>query len=429
MNIETLIQYDREHIWHPYTSATNPRKQFLVESAQGVMLELADGQVLIDGMSSWWSAIHGYNNLVLNEALIKQSRKMNHVMFGGLTHEPAIELSKLLIDITPDPLQHIFLADSGSISVEVAMKMALQYQFNRDKKEKKRFGSLRNGYHGDTFGAMSLCDPVTGMHSLFDGSIQKQLFLPAPSTPFGEKLNEKDRKDLERFFNNHHTELAAVIVEPIVQGTGGMRFYSAEYLVELRRLCNEYDTLLIFDEIATGFGRTGTLFASEHADICSDILCIGKALTGGQMTLAATLTTKKVALGVCKGDSVLMHGPTFMGNPLACSVAVASCKLLLESDWVSKIDKINLILRSELSKADSIEGVKEVRTLGAIGVIELNESVDMEIIQPMFVEAGVWVRPFGKLVYTMPPYIITENELKTLTQKMVSVVQEYLKTS
>jgi len=420
------IQFDREHIWHPYTSATKPQKQFLVESAQGVVLHMADGKELIDGMSSWWSAIHGYNHPVLNEALLAQSQKMNHVMFGGLTHQPAIELSRLLIEITPEPLQHIFLADSGSISVEVAMKMALQYQFNSGKTEKRRFGSLCNGYHGDTFGAMSLSDPITGMHSLFEGSIQKQIFITAPSTPFGEPLNETDAKALNRFFLNHHTELAAIILEPIVQGAGGMRFYSAEYLTEVKRLCELHDVLLIIDEIATGFARTGKLFASEHSDICADILCLGKALTGGQMTLAATLTTKEVAHGVCKGDSVLMHGPTFMGNPLACAVAVASCKLLLESDWQNRIETINTVLSSELSKAQEIDGVQEVRTLGAIGVIELEESVDMTIIQPMFVDAGVWIRPFGKLVYTMPPYTISEAELQTLTEKMVEVVREYL---
>lgn len=419
-----MLEFDQKHIWHPYTSMTHPIEAYPVESAKGVEITLSDGTVLIDGMSSWWSAIHGYNHPRLNGALIAQSRKMNHMMFGGLTHEPAIELSRLLIEITPDLLQHIFLADSGSISVEVAMKMALQYFFNKEETKKTRFAALRNGYHGDTFGAMSVCDPVTGMHSLFSDTIQKQLFLPSPSSPFGEELNDKDRDDLHTFFADHHGELAALILEPVVQGAGGMRFYSAEYLKEVRLLCDRYQVLLIADEIATGFGRTGKLFACEYAEITPDILCVGKSLTGGQMSLAATLTTTKVANTVCAGDSVLMHGPTFMGNPLACAVALESTRLLLEGEWERRVAEISNLLRYGLEPAREIEGVRDVRCIGAIGVIELEKPVDMKIVQDLFVQEGIWIRPFGKLIYTMPPFIITDEQCRILTAKIIRVVQK-----
>lgn len=422
-----MLQYDRDHIWHPYTSMTTPLTPYGVESADGVKLYLSDGSVLIDGMSSWWSAIHGYNVPELNEALVEQSKKMNHVMFGGLTHEPAIELSKLLIEITPDKLQHIFLADSGSISVEVAMKMAIQYHYNRGNTKKTTFAALRNGYHGDTIGAMSLCDPVTGMHSLFAETIQKQIFLPAPTTPFGSPLNKTDSDNLESYLGEHSETLAAFVLEPIVQGAGGMRFYSAEYLKKARELCDTYDILLIADEIATGFGRTGKLFACEHASITPDILCIGKALTGGQMTMAATLTTTHVAETVSADNSVLMHGPTFMANPLACAVALASTRLLLESPWQERIRSIETQLTVALNELRKNKNVEDIRTLGAIGVVELKENVVMSEIQPLFVEAGVWIRPFGKLVYTMPPYIISNEELKLLTNGLKHGLQLFFK--
>ncbi len=425
MITKEMLEFDKKHIWHPYTSATKPIEAYPVESADGVMLTLSNGDKLIDGMSSWWSAIHGYNHPRLNEALRLQSEKMNHVMFGGLTHEPAIALSQLLLEITPEPLQHIFLADSGSISVEVAMKMALQYQLNSGFAEKKRFGSLRSGYHGDTFGAMSVCDPVTGMHTLFAESITPQYFLPTPETPFNEPLLERDETALNLFFEQYHSELSAVILEPIVQGAGGMRMYSPEYLTRVRGLCDKYNILMIADEIATGFGRTGKLFACEHAGIAPDILCIGKALTGGQMTLAATLATSKVAKGVCTGDSVLMHGPTFMGNPLACAVALASTKLLLSTDWEKKVKKIESILTKELSVLKCHEDINEVRVLGAIGAIELKTTINMKVIQPLFVEHGIWLRPFGKVIYTMPPYIISDEELVILTTKIVTVINSY----
>ncbi len=422
-----MLEFDRNHIWHPYTSMTNPLIVYPVESAVGSRITLTDGRVLIDGMSSWWSAIHGYNVPRLNEALRIQSEKMNHIMFGGLTHQPAIELSQLLIKITPKPLQHIFLADSGSIAVEVALKMAIQYQVNRGKSSKRRFGALRKGYHGDTFGAMSVSDPETGMHHLFGDTIATNHFLPAPTTPFGEQLNGVDRENIHQFFKKNSNELAAILIEPIVQGAGGMRFYSAEYIKELRTLCSENDVLLIADEIATGFGRTGKLFACEHAAIVPDILCLGKALTGGQMTLAATLTTTAVAHQICAEDSVLMHGPTFMANPLACAVALESTKILLESPWQDRVVSIASYLKDSLMHLESVPGVSNVRTLGAIGVIETKTPVIMNHIQPLIVDAGIWIRPFGKLIYTMPAFTIEKNELEKLGESTGHIVKKYLK--
>lgn len=411
----SATEIDQQHIWHPYSAIGSGHAIFHIESANGCRLKLKDGRELIDGTASWWSAIHGYNNLDMNAALEKQLSKMSHVMFGGLTHDPAIELAAKLVEISPDSLETVFFSDSGSVAVEVAMKMAIQYWASKHQPSKQRFISARNGYHGDTFGAMSVCDPVTGMHSLFSDALAKQYFIPAPLAPFGELCDEAELAELRTTLELHHLKIAAVIIEPIVQGAGGMRFYSADYLEKVRILADEFGVLLIFDEIATGFGRTGKLFACEHTTITPDIMCIGKALTGGYMTLAATLTSKEISETICSGEpGVFMHGPTFMANPLACTAALTSTKLLLASPWQARIKNIEQQLRSNLKPCEALESVKEVRVLGAIGVVELHEAVDMHIIQPLFVEQGVWIRPFGKLVYVMPPYIITDSELKTL---------------
>ena len=424
MNNNELKAFDQKHIWHPYTSATEPQPTQLVTSANGVRLKLDDGRELIDGMASWWSAIHGYNHPKLNKAIKNQIDKMAHVMFGGITHEPAIKLCKTLVDITPKELQHVFLADSGSISVEVAMKMAVQYCQAQGKPNKQKMLSLRGGYHGDTFAAMSVCDPETGMHHLFNNTINKQVFTERPSCRFDIKNSETYTpdaiNDLEKTIKSQHNELAAIILEPIVQGAGGMWFYHPEYLRQVRKLCDEYDLLLIADEIATGFGRTGKLFACEWANITPDILCVGKALTGGYMTLAATLTSKKIANGISAKGGVFMHGPTFMGNPLACAVANESLSLLLASNWQSKIKELEKNLSIELAPAKKSNSVKEVRVLGAIGVIEMKEPVDTIKAQAFFVEHGVWVRPFGRLVYIMPPYIISTSDLTTVCKAMVA---------
>ena len=429
MNSSDLKDFDRQHIWHPYTSATNPLPTQLVESADGVRLTLDNGQQLIDGMASWWSVIHGYNHPRLNEAAKQQIDQVSHVMFGGLTHRPAINLSKKLIEITPKELQHVFLADSGSISVEVAIKMAIQYwqaqNDNTKTHNKTKILSLRGGYHGDTFAAMSVCDPDTGMHHLFNDSVSKQVFTERPSCRFDSNtvdnnaFDESSTKELENTIQQNHERLAAVILEPIVQGAGGMWFYHPNYLRRVRELCDEYNLLLIADEIATGFGRTGKLFACEWANITPDILCVGKALTGGYMTLAATLTSKKVAKGISAQGGVFMHGPTFMGNPLACAVANASLSLLLESNWQQTIKQIEAKLRTYLSPAKNSAKVKDVRVLGAIGVIEMKNDVDSAEAQRFFVERGVWVRPFGRLVYIMPPYVISDEDLKTVCEAMV----------
>jgi len=420
---DELLREDQAYLWHPYSAIADGQPLYPVISAQGVRLKLADGRELIDGMSSWWCAIHGYNHPLLNAAIESQLGAMAHVMFGGLTHPAAVRLAKTLVALTPGSLQSVFFSDSGSVAVEVAMKMALQYWHARGKPGRQQFLTIRGGYHGDTLGAMSVCDPVTGMHTLFSGLLAQQLFAAAPGCRFGEPCRTEDIEALRQLLHENSRHIAAVIMEPIVQGAGGMRFYSADYLQQVRALCDEHDVLLILDEIATGFGRTGKLFACEHAGIAPDILCVGKALTGGYLSLAATLTTAHISNSISRGEpGVFMHGPTFMANPLACAVAQASIALLLESPWQVHIEAIEQGLREGLEPCRALPGVADVRVLGAIGVVELTTAVDLKAISRQFVEAGVWVRPFGKLVYLMPPYIIDRQELDVLTAAVTAIV-------
>ena len=420
------LSFDREHIWHPYSSVVHPPCIHEVVSADGVRLTLNDGRKIIDGMSSWWSAIHGYNHPRINQAAKAQIDQMSHVMFGGLTHPPAVDLARKLIDITAEPLQKVFFADSGSIAVEVAIKMAIQYWFAQGKQEKQRLLTVRNGYHGDTFGTMSVCDPDNGMHTFFNKVLPKQFFAPSPNCINDEDWSDDNIAEFREIISEHHHEIAAVVLEPIVQNAGGMRFYCPEYLRQVRALCDQYDVLLILDEIATNFGRTGRLFAYEHAGICPDILCLGKSLTAGYMTLAATMCTQKVANGIAAdGSGALMHGPTFMANPLACRVASESIALLLESDWQQNVKAIEQQFIDELMPYQSDKLVKDVRVMGAIGLVELHEPVDqyMDWLPTFIVEQGVWLRPFRNLIYITPPFIISSEDLTQLTTAVGTILK------
>lgn len=413
------LQFDKDHIWHPYTSLNNPLPTYPIVSASGVRLKLGSGQDLIDGMSSWWTAIHGYNVPELNEAATQQIAKMAHVMFGGITHQPAIQLAQKLVEITPNGLEKVFFSDSGSVSVEVAMKMAIQYQHAKGHPEKSKFMTFKNGYHGDTTGAMSVCDPENGMHHLFANFLPKHSFAESPAAGFDRSPDPKELNKLKVFFQENAKASAAFILEPIVQGAGGMRFYSPDYLKTVKTLCDEHEVLLIVDEIATGFGRTGKLFACEHADVEPDILCLGKALTGGYLSLAATLCTDEVSNTICEGEAgVFMHGPTFMANPLACAIANKSVELLLDTPWQDRVLQIESQLKNELEKARNSVSVKDVRVLGAIGVIESHRPVNVVEAQKFFVDQGVWIRPFKNLIYIMPPFIISKKDLAQITKAM-----------
>jgi len=419
----SILVKDQRFVWHPYSSLTAPIPAYEVVYATGVNLHLVDGTQLIDGMASWWCAIHGYNHPALNAAAKAQIDKFSHVMFGGITHAPAVDLCETLVNITPVGLDKVFLSDSGSVAVEVAIKMAFQYWISVGKSHKNKLLSLHNGYHGDTLAAMAVCDPVNGMHQMFDQVLAKHYFAPAPQIGVDEPWDERDIVQFHAIIAAKKDELAAVVLEPIVQGAGGMRFYSADYLRRVRELCDEYDVLLIADEIATGFGRSGKLFACEWAGISPDIMCLGKAITGGYMTLAATLCSEEVSRGISEGEAgCFMHGPTFMGNPLACAVANASLELLLSSNWEANIKRIESALDTELLRFRGLEAVAQTRVLGAIGVIEMKVAVNLAEIQKQFVAEGIWVRPFGKLVYVMPPYIITDEELSRLMQGIFNVL-------
>ena len=419
--------FDHQHLWHPYASLPPTYPNIVIDHAEGIYIVTQDGTRLIDGMSSWWASVHGYNHPVLNAAMTHQLGKMAHVMFGGLTHQPAIDLGEKLLSIVPAGLDAVFYADSGSIAVEVALKMALQYQIAAQRPQKCQFASTHSGYYGDTWHAMSVCDPINGMHSLYGKQLPVQHFVPAPPLGFEHKLTQDVRDELTQFFAKHSAQLAGFIIEPVIQGAGGMRFYNPEYLQLLRQLCNAHDVLLITDEIATGFGRSGKLFACEHADISPDIMTVGKALTGGYMTFAATLCTRHIADTIHHSDyPALMHGPTFMGNPLACAVACASIDLILSYDIERRTADMQAVMESQLAPAATLDGVKEVRCLGAVAVIELDEAVDMPVFQSLLIKNGIWVRPFGKLVYIMPPFVMTDDELVTLCQSLLTVVTFYV---
>lgn len=418
------LKFDREHLWHPYTSMANPLPVYPVQSAAGVLLQLADGRTLVDGTSSWWAAIHGYNHPDLNAAVSSQLQQMSHVMFGGITHAPAVELGKLLLQLVPPALQHIFYADSGSIAVEVALKMALQYQLARGNSDKTQMLSLRKAYHGDTFATMALCDPVDGMHSMFQRQLTSHVFASAPERAFDDEWQEIDGQALRTVFQQHHAQLAAFVLEPVLQGAGGMRLYHPEYLRLARALCDQYNVLLICDEIATGFGRTGKLFAVDHAGIIPDILCLGKALSGGYITLAATLCTQAVADGISSGAvGALMHGPTYMANPLACAVACASLKIIQSGAWQAQVAQIELQLK-QLKRLAQYPAVKAVRVLGAVGIVEMHSNIDVAKAQALMVARGVWIRPFANLFYLMPPYIIQQAELAQLIDALEFIVQQ-----
>lgn len=413
------LAFDQRHLWHPYTSSINPLPCYAVTGAEGVHIHLAEHGPVIDGMSSWWAAIHGYNHPVLNAAVHTQTERFAHVMFGGLTHQPAISAAQKLLALVPNGMQRVFWADSGSVAMEVAMKMALQYFACQGQTNKHRFLTVRNGYHGDTFGAMSICDPINGMHSLFANNLPQHLFAPAPQTRFAEVWNEDDMLPLHQLLSEHHQTIAALVLEPIVQGAGGMRMYHPEYLRRARQLCDEFEVLLILDEIATGFGRTGKLFAAEHANISPDIMAVGKALTGGYLTLAATLCTEEVANGVCQGEpGVFMHGPTYMANPLACAVADASLSLLSDGAWEQQVQEIARQLHTHLSPLINHPAVADVRILGAIGVVECKQPLPVAQIQAVLIEHGVWLRPFGKLLYTMPPFICQAADIEKIGRAM-----------